>query len=347
MAILRSSARDVLSNPFARQAPRFAPDITFFDSHIIPMMKDTSTLMIVISALMPLIIALLFHVTAVMPVITALMIVVIAVMFLIIRVMFVMIALTTDITGVMSIIIRIMWLVIGMTWLTKKVMPVIMATMTEPDRPIDRSASRPERHRRRLGTERGRLIQRAHFRRRLLRACRERAMSTGIASRNAGAVSRTRSWQRPVEVGYAGRMNDQFEALADRVSQLEAKNTRLERQAAWLKSAGAFGVVALMSVAVLMGAAAPTPSTVEAKRFVVKDDNGNVRAFMDAAQGHGRIWLYDENNVTRVFVGASSTTPGLQVNSAANKPEIKVMEEASGPVIGTYDPAGKETFKKP
>ncbi len=142
-------------------------------------------------------------------------------------------------------------------------------------------------------------------------------------------------------------MNDQLEALADRVSQLEARNTRLERQTAWLKSAGAFGVVALMSVAVLMGAAGPTPSTVEAKRFVVKDDNGNVRAFMDAAQGHGRIWLYDENNVPRVFVGASSTTPGLQVNSAANKPEIKVMDEASGPMIGTYDPAGKETFKKP
>jgi hypothetical protein len=47
--VSRTSAHDVVTSPFARQTPRFAPDITFFDSHIIPMMRDISSLMIVIS----------------------------------------------------------------------------------------------------------------------------------------------------------------------------------------------------------------------------------------------------------------------------------------------------------
>jgi hypothetical protein len=39
-AVPRTSARDILSSPFAGQTPRFAPDTTFFDSHITPMTKD-------------------------------------------------------------------------------------------------------------------------------------------------------------------------------------------------------------------------------------------------------------------------------------------------------------------
>ena len=90
--------------------------------------------MTVISALMSLIIALLFHVSAMVSVITALMTILVALMSVIIRMMSVMTAVMTGITGVMSVIIRIMWLVIGMTWLMKKVMSILIAMMTVSDR---------------------------------------------------------------------------------------------------------------------------------------------------------------------------------------------------------------------
>jgi hypothetical protein len=140
-------------------------------------------------------------------------------------------------------------------------------------------------------------------------------------------------------------MDDSLQRLVDRVTDLEARNAKLEQQTAWMKRVGAFAVLAVTSVCVLMGAA--DSGVVEAKRFVVKDDSGNVRAFMDAAQGHGRIWLYDESNVTRVFIGASQTQPGFQVNGATNKAQIKILAENGTPYIATYDANGKETFKKP
>jgi hypothetical protein len=139
-------------------------------------------------------------------------------------------------------------------------------------------------------------------------------------------------------------MNDPIDTLTSRVAQLEARNAKLEGEATWTRRAGAFVVVATASLFVFMGA---DSGTVEAKRFVVKDDNGNVRAFMDAAQGHGRIWLYDESNVTRVYLGASQTHPGLQVDSAAGKAQIKVTADNGVPNVATYDATGKETFKKP
>ncbi len=125
--VSRTPAHDIVSSPLARQSFRFAPDSTFFMTHIRPMRKVMTELVTVISALMSLIIA-------VMPVITAPMIVLIALMSLIIRVMSVMTALMTDITEVMSVIIRIMWLISGMIWLFKNVLSVLIALRTGPDR---------------------------------------------------------------------------------------------------------------------------------------------------------------------------------------------------------------------
>ena len=127
-AVPRSPAHDMVNRASARQTPRFALDITFFDRDVSPMMKDTTELMTIIGAVMFLIIALLFHITAMVSVIGALMMVIIVLMHHFIPVMSVMIGPTTDITRVVSVIIRMMWLTSGMMSLSKKVLSVIIAT---------------------------------------------------------------------------------------------------------------------------------------------------------------------------------------------------------------------------
>jgi hypothetical protein len=106
--VSHTPADDVVSSPFARQSSRFAPDSSFFMCHSRPMTGDITELMTVISAPISLIIARSFHLTAVIPATTALITVIIALMFLTIRWMFVMAARISDITGVMSDVVRIM-----------------------------------------------------------------------------------------------------------------------------------------------------------------------------------------------------------------------------------------------
>jgi hypothetical protein len=144
----RTFARDIVSCPFAcqtprfapdsssfaRQTPRFAPHSSSFDRPITPMMKDTTAPMIVISAQMPLIIALLFHSTAVMQVISARMTLIIALIFHTIRLTTVTAARMIDITGATSITTRLTLLIVGMLSITKNELSVIIAMLTEPDR---------------------------------------------------------------------------------------------------------------------------------------------------------------------------------------------------------------------
>jgi hypothetical protein len=141
-------------------------------------------------------------------------------------------------------------------------------------------------------------------------------------------------------------MNRELESLAQRITSLEAQNAKLVTQSAWMKRMGAFAALVVLSGAVLMGAAPPN-ATLEAKRFVVKDDAGNVKAFLDADQGHGRIWLYDENNVARLFVGAAQGDPSLSINSGPGKTRIKLGVDGSGPYYQSLDANGAQTFKKP
>jgi hypothetical protein len=46
--VSRTSAADAVTTPFAGQTLRSAPDITFFDSHITPMMRDISLMKMVV-----------------------------------------------------------------------------------------------------------------------------------------------------------------------------------------------------------------------------------------------------------------------------------------------------------
>jgi len=107
----------------------------------------------------------------------------------------------------------------------------------------------------------------------------------------------------------------------------------------------AFAIVGA-SMLVLMGNA-PKNDVIEAKRIVIKDDQGNVKAFMDAPGGHGRIWLYDEGNKSRVFLGGARSGPGLTVNNESGQARIKVLDEPNGAYVSLHDSSGKELFKKP
>ena len=51
-AVPRTSARDIVSSPFASQIAHFALDSSFFDSHSSPMTRDITELVNEISAMM-------------------------------------------------------------------------------------------------------------------------------------------------------------------------------------------------------------------------------------------------------------------------------------------------------
>ncbi len=130
----RTSARDAVGSPFARQTARFTPDSSSFDSHSSPTMSDMTEVMTVIPALLSLITGLLFLIIAVLSVIPALLSLITGLLFLIIAVLSVIPALMTDSIQLMSLILRIMCLITGMLWLMKKVVSVITGMLTRPDR---------------------------------------------------------------------------------------------------------------------------------------------------------------------------------------------------------------------
>ena len=107
-----------------------------------------------------------------------------------------------------------------------------------------------------------------------------------------------------------------LEALDRRLTSLEGQNAALARQNTWLKRALGIGV-ALVGGLAITAAAAPTPTSdiLQTKRLVIVDDKGETRGFFDAAQGHGRIWIYDENGKVRTYLGPK----GLQIDDEGGK----------------------------
>ena len=116
-AVPHSSAHDVVNCLFACQSSRFVPDSSLFDSHIIPMRRDITGLMTLVSERMSVIAGLLFHIIAVITHITARVSVITALMSRITREKSVMTAQRIDITGDVSVVIRIVWHINRDTWL--------------------------------------------------------------------------------------------------------------------------------------------------------------------------------------------------------------------------------------
>jgi hypothetical protein len=112
-----------------------------------------------------------------------------------------------------------------------------------------------------------------------------------------------------------------------RLGKLEKQNRRLQR--------GIIAALAAVTAVILMGQAAPSPHTVDAQRFVLKDVNGNVRGWMGIVGKGSELVLGNDSAQPMIslrvstdsgdlhFYGSRRSGMNLGVNSGS--PSISIL----------------------
>jgi hypothetical protein len=99
-------------------------------------------------------------------------------------------------------------------------------------------------------------------------------------------------------------------AFEERLSFLEEQNRRLK----W----GGIAVLIAFSAVLLMGQAKPTPRSVEAEKFVLKDANGNVRGWMGVIGEGSEIVLGNSNRQPMLTLEVSTDSDDLHFYGSRN-----------------------------
>lgn len=128
-------------------------------------------------------------------------------------------------------------------------------------------------------------------------------------------------------------MDAQLRAVVERVERLEAEVRRWRRRAA---------VLALAVIAVgTMGALADR-RVVEARRFVVRDSLGRVRAELGGEDTSIALRVRDETGVPRLTVGVESEAAVLVLSDATGRPRAGLVTLGHGaPGLTLYDAGGR------
>jgi hypothetical protein len=119
----------------------------------------------------------------------------------------------------------------------------------------------------------------------------------------------------------------ELHAILERIGKLEAQNRRLKR--------GSVAILALLSAVILMGQAAPSPRVVEAQRFILKDNDGNVRGWMGTIGKGSELSLGNVNAqpMMRLIVSTDasdlhffgSRKSGMNLGLDSGNPDISMM----------------------
>ncbi len=127
-------------------------------------------------------------------------------------------------------------------------------------------------------------------------------------------------------------------SMLERLEVLERQNRRLRR--------AGLVVMVLAGAALLIGQAQPKWK-VEAKRFVLKDASGSVRAELGIAEHGPLLAFYDANGTRRAVLGIAEKGPGLFIFDTTEKRRAALGVADQGPVIALFDGDGKTLFFKP
>ena len=119
----------------------------------------------------------------------------------------------------------------------------------------------------------------------------------------------------------------ELHAILERVAKLEAQNRRLRR--------GSVAILSLLSAIILMGQSAPPPRVVEAQRFILKDNEGNVRGWMGTIGKGSELSLGNVNAepMMRLIVSTDasdlhffgSRNSGMNLGLDSGRPDISMM----------------------
>jgi hypothetical protein len=119
----------------------------------------------------------------------------------------------------------------------------------------------------------------------------------------------------------------ELHAILERVGKLEAQNRRLR----W----GSVAILALLSAVILMGQAAPSSRVIEAERFILKDNDGNVRGWMGTIGKGSELSLGNVNAqpMMRLIVSTDSSDlhffgsrkSGMNLGLDSGNPDVSMM----------------------
>jgi len=142
------------------------------------------------------------------------------------------------------------------------------------------------------------------------------------------------------------RHSSELEAVLARLAKLEAQNRKLKLYGLILFLA--FGAV------VVMGQAAPTPEVIEAQRFVLKDTDGNVRAWLGLLGNGSEFTLGNVNKQPMMtlkvgedasdlhFLGSQNS--GMNLGLDLGVPAISMMAASGSGKAGIAIPKAGPAF---
>jgi hypothetical protein len=139
-------------------------------------------------------------------------------------------------------------------------------------------------------------------------------------------------------------MTTEMQTLSQRVG-------RSERENRILKVLALLGV-ALFATLLLMGASGK-PRTIEAEKFILRDNQGHARVTIGTPESAGVavdtkptdpvIWLTDEKGADRAIL----TTDGIRFADALSKPTVDIVSEPGKSTMRLYGPNREVSWSAP
>jgi hypothetical protein len=130
--------------------------------------------------------------------------------------------------------------------------------------------------------------------------------------------------------------NPELQAVVARLDRIERENRRLKR----LGSAG----LALMAAVAFMGVAGPTPDTIEARKFIAVDANGEPRAIFGVAEAGPTLGLIDKTGRTRVGLIVTDESAGLSLFGTGGGPQLELEATSLRTYIGVHSPSSQQSI---
>lgn len=118
---------------------------------------------------------------------------------------------------------------------------------------------------------------------------------------------------------------------------LETRLQRLERQNRRLKQFGAIGV-ALVVVGVGLGAqASKSPITIQATHFVVRDTDGNLRAWLGMRTDGPGLTIYDKTQKARISMSMLGDDSQVSMFDGNGQHQVEISASAQSKGLTLYD----------
>lgn len=136
--------------------------------------------------------------------------------------------------------------------------------------------------------------------------------------------------------------------IEERLENMERELGRVKRRNHWLLGAILLLVGGLVAVGALKAIVAPaqaqgagTAEEIRAKKIVLEDDNGKVRAWLDVVAGIPMMMVLDENGEVRVALAAGKDDPRLVLCDEKGRGRTRLGTGKDGPNLALYDENGK------